>query len=103
MYSFFNQVQKKYQVLCTKNKVLSTKYQVGIRVLTQIVLLRDLACLPQAGYMVLSTWYLIHGSWCLVLRTKVSCFLFLGSCFTKKRLSIRSLFSFSLFFLPSSP
>ena len=47
-------------------EVQSTKYQVWIRFLTQIVLLRDLACLPQAGYMVLCTWYLIHGTWYLV-------------------------------------
>jgi hypothetical protein len=40
MDSFFNQEQKKYQVLCTK-------YQVGIRFLTQIFLLRHLGtCLP---------------------------------------------------------
>ena len=36
-------------------QVPSTKYKVGIRVLTQIVLLRDHGTL----YLVLNTWYLV--------------------------------------------
>lgn len=55
--------------------------EVGIRVLSQMILLKDLAFLPQAGYMV-------HGTSNFVL------------C-TKKRLSFRTAFFFKLNWISS--
>ena len=50
------------------------------------------------------TWYLIHGSWYIVPGTDFNVLLLDTSyLIPKKRLLIRSLFSFFLFFLPSSP
>jgi hypothetical protein len=48
---------------CTKYQVPGRKYpprragQVGVRNRTGILLDKRLACLPQAGYIVLCTWY----------------------------------------------
>ena len=72
MYSFFNQVQKKYQVLSNKYKVPSTKYKVGIRFLPKFYFRRILM-----HY----TWYLLHGTWFMVPGTKYKGVLLLVSRF----------------------
>ena len=71
MYSFFNQVQKKYQVPSTKYG-----FVLGLKETS------ERSCLPTVGRSAVGG---VLGSWYLVQSTKVSCFLFLGSCFTKKK------------------